>query len=122
MTKEIRVRAGTFGKGTPRERRSAWIETVIPLQLEAHELAAGLGSKFLRNEPELDTSERPDVLPESMTQREIAKIYRDELIYWGTNLDTWSDDMAFEDQKVYSEWLMEIVLDAFPDMKGYEVR
>lgn len=125
MAKDITVHTGVAYKGTPKERKSAWVETTVPLQLEAHELADGLGSKFLRyltDDEKGAPGERPDVLPDSLTQREILKWYREEFSYWGANLSTWGDDMSFENRASDARWLLEIVLDAFPAMRGYEVR
>lgn len=122
MAREIRVHAGVCNKGTPRERPSAWIEVSVPLQLEAHELMDGLGERFLRNEGGVENGERPAALPESLTQQEIVKIYKDELLYWGTNLGTWSDDLSKDSRETAESWLRAIVLAAFPGMKGYEIR
>lgn len=124
MAKDITVHRGVAYKGTSKERRSAWVETTVPLQLEAHELADGLGSKFLRymTDDESGPGERPDVLPGSLPQRKITELYREEFVYWGANLSTWGDDMSFESRAACMNWLLEIVLDAFPAMRGYEVR
>lgn len=120
MSKGIRVHTGVAHKDTPRERPSAWIEVSVPLQLESWELADGLGERFLRNESGLEDGERPSGLPESMTQQEIVRVYKDELLYWGTNLGTWSEDLSPEATKETTGWLMDIVLAAFPEMKGYD--
>ncbi len=120
MAREIRVHKGICDKGTTRERPSAWIEVSVPLQLEAWELIDGLGERFLRNETDVDWGERPESLPESLTQQEIVKIYKDELLYWGTNLGTWSENLDAEEARTARGWLMDIVLNAFPEMKGYQ--
>ncbi len=124
MARDIKVHTGVADKGTLKERRSAWVETVIPLQLEAHELADGLGSKFLRylSSDESGPGERPDEIPSEISQRDILAIYRSEFSYWGTNLSTWGDEMTTEQRAACAGWLLEVVLDAFPGMRGYEVR
>ena len=124
MAKGINVHTGIADRGTPQERRSAWVETVIPLQLEAHELADGLGSKFLRylTIEESGPIDRPDEIPCEIPQREILRIYREEFSHWGDNLWTWSDVLTTEQRSACLGWLLEIILDAFPEMKGYEVR
>lgn len=121
MGRDIRVHKGIYAKGTPRERPSAWIEVSVPLQLEAHELVDGLGENFLRNETDVDWNERPASLPDSLTQQEIVRIYKDELMYWGTNLGTWSESLSTDEAKTARGWLMDIVLAAFPEMQGYQV-
>lgn len=120
MGRDIKVHTGVAHKGTPRERRSAWIEVSVPLQLESWELADALGERFLRHEERVEDGERPDILPESMTQQEIVRIYKDELMYWGTNLGTWSESLDEEAARAARGWLLAIVLDAFPAMRGYE--
>jgi len=119
VSKGIKVRTGVAHKGTPRERPSAWIEVSVPLQLESWELADGLGERFLRNEEGVEDGKRPAALPESMTQQEIVRIYKDELLYWGTNLGTWSERLDEEARERATGWLTDIVLDAFPEMRGY---
>jgi hypothetical protein len=119
VSKGIRVRTGVANKGTSKERPSAWIEVSIPLQLESWELADGLGEHFLRNETGVDEGRRPEALPESMTQQEIVRIYKEELLYWGTNLGTWSEELEADAAKMARGWLLDIVLAAFPDMRGY---
>jgi hypothetical protein len=118
------VHVGTTTSGAGVTRRVAWVETVIPLQLEARELADGLGSKYLRNEVGEDEDrpgDRPRDLPESLTQREILKIYRDEMLHYGeTILGMWGDGMDSVRRDACAEWLMAVILDAFPAMKGYE--
>lgn len=120
MGRDVRVHKGVAHKGTPRERKSAWIEVSVPLQLEGWELADGLGEHFLRNEIGIEDGERPAALPESMTQQEIIRIYKDELLYWGTNLGTWSESLSNESAAVARGWVLDIVLAAFPEMKGYQ--
>lgn len=124
MTKGITVHTGVANKGTPRERRSAWVETVIPLQLEARELADGLGSKYLRHETCADDermTDRPKSLPDLLTQREILRTYREELLHYGEQvLGIWGDEMGLGRRAVCEKWLTALVLDAFPEMKGYE--
>jgi hypothetical protein len=120
VARDIRVHTGIAHKGTPRERKSAWIEVSVPLQLEGWELADGLGEHFLRNENGVEDGERPAALPESMTQQQIIRTYKEELLYWGTNLGTWSEGLSDEAAKVARGWLLDIVLDAFPAMKGYQ--
>lgn len=120
MARDIKVHKGVADKGTPRERKSAWIEVSVPLQLEGWELVDGLGERLLRNETELREDERPAFLPDSMSQQEIVRIYKKELLYWGANLGTWSEDLDAETTKAARGWLLKIVLDAFPEMKGYQ--
>lgn len=120
MAREVRVHKGIAHKGTPRERKSAWIEVSVPLQLEGWELIDGLGERFLRNETELDAGNRPAFLPDSMPQQEIIRIYKEELLYWGTNLGTWSEDLDEETTSAARGWLLDIVLAAFPEMQGYQ--
>lgn len=120
MGKGIKVHKGIAHKGTPRERKSAWIEVSVPLQLEGWELADGLAERFLRNESGIDEGIRPAGIPESMTQQEIVRTYKDELLYWGTNLGTWSESLDTESAAVARGWMLDIVLAAFPEMQGYQ--
>ncbi len=124
MARDIMVHTGVADGGTPQERPSAWVEIAIPLQLEAHELADGLGSRFLRylGEGESGVGDRPDEIPLEIKQAEILKIYRSEFSYWGINLSTWGDTMTTDQRAAHVGWLLEVVLNAFPAMRGYEVR
>lgn len=124
MAREVTVHKGVTDEGTPQERPSAWVETAILLQLEAHELADGLGSRFLRylTDEESEPGDRPDEIPSEISQLEILKIYRSEFSYWGTNLSTWGDSMTIAQRAARLGWLLEVVLNAFPAMRGYEIR
>lgn len=126
MAREIAVHKGTYGEGTSQERPSAWVETSLVLEPEAHDFVNALGSRFLRFsviEDDQRASDRPQDLPESLEQREITKIYREEFRRYGEDyMSTWSDEMGWDRQESCRKYLMEIVLDAFPEMKGYEVK
>lgn len=125
MAKEIRVRKGTYDKGGSQERPSAWVETTLLLDPESHHLADALGSRFLRHEVTEDderVDDRPRDLPDSLDQREVMKIYREEIRQYGEEyMSLWSDGMDTRRREACWKYLMEIVLDALPEMKGYEV-
>lgn len=125
MVKEITVHRGTSTNGAGVRRPAAWVVTQIPLEPEAHDLMNGLGSKYLRYETTEDdelVGDRPRNLPESLTQREILKIYRDELLRYGEEvLGMWAEEAGIARRKACEGWLMQIVLEAFPEMKGYEL-
>jgi hypothetical protein len=126
MAKEIAVHKGTYGEGTPQERPAAWVETSLLLDPESHDFVDALGSRFLRFSVIGDdqrVTDRPQDLPESLEQREITKIYREEIRRYGEEyMSLWSNEMGWTQQESYRKWLMEVVLDAFPEMKGYEVK
>lgn len=126
MAREIRVHKGTIGEGTPQERPAAWVETALKLDPEAHQLADALGSHFLRYDTTEDDEridDRPQSLPDFLKQSDIMKIYRDEMRRYGEEfVSVWGDEMGFRRHEYCRKWLMEIVLDAFPEMKGYEVK
>lgn len=126
MAREIRVNKGTYGEGTSQERPAAWVETSLLLEPEGHDFVNALGSRFLRFaviEEDQRVTDRPQDLPESLEQREITKIYREEIRRYGEEyMPMWSDEMGWQQQEACRKWLMEVVLDAFPEMKGYEVK
>lgn len=126
MAREITVHKGTYGGGTPQERPSAWVETSLSLEPESHDFVDALGSRFLRFSVVGDDeriTDRPQDLPESLEQREITKIYREEIRRYGEDyMPLWSNEMGWTQQESCRKWLMEVVLDAFPEMKGYEVK
>lgn len=125
MARDITVHIGTFGKGTPQERPAAWVETAITLEPEPRDLMNGIGSRYLRHEISEDDElpgDRPKALPESLTQREILKVYREEVLHYGeTVLGMWGDEMGGPHRDACEKWIYEIILDAFPAMRGYEL-
>ncbi|AXH66432.1 hypothetical protein SEA_SATIS_283 [Streptomyces phage Satis] len=125
MAKEITVHRGTSTNGAGVQRPAAWVVTQIVLEPEAHDLVNALGSKYLRYETTEDdetVGTRPRDLPESLTQREILKIYREEILHYGDEvMGMWADEAGTARRAACEEWLKAIVLDAFPAMKGYEL-
>lgn len=123
MARNIRVRTGTSEDPTGRKVPVAWVETAIRLEPEVHDLADGIGSKFLRYEighDEDGPGDRPRELPESMTQQEILKLYREEYSYWGeAAISLWGSEMGESRQKACMQWLTELVVAAFPEMREY---
>jgi hypothetical protein len=57
-----------------------------------------------------------------MTQREILKTYRDELRHYGEEvMGMWGNEMGTARRAACEKWIYEVVLAAFPAMKGYEL-
>lgn len=125
MPREIAVHIGTSTNGAGIKRPAAWVKTAITLEPEAHDLMNGLGSKYLRHEITEDDAlagDRPKELPESMTQAEILKAYRDEILHYGDEvMGMWGNEMSTARRAACEKWIYEVVLDAFPAMRGYEL-
>lgn len=125
MARDITVHIGTSRSGDGRVRPAAWVKTSITLEPEPHDLMNGIGSKFLRYETTEDdelVGDRPKNLPESMTQAEILKVYREELLHYGEEvLGMWGNEMGTARRGACEKWIYEVVLDAFPTMRGYEL-
>jgi hypothetical protein len=121
----IKVRKGAEELENGSIRQVAWLNLTISIQPEAHDLVDGLGSKYYRHRATADDEQpgdRPAELPTELTQRQIADIYREELLHWGTaNLATWGDypSLSFDEQEAARGWLTELVVAAFPEMKEY---
>ena len=123
MTREIRVHTGTTTNGRGEKQPCAWVKTVLTLEPEPGDLVNGLGSEFFRNES-MDESHypdtRPESLPESLSQRQILAIYREEFSRYGENaLWTWADSIGEARFNHAWKWLTELVVGAFPEMKEY---
>lgn len=119
----MRVHRGVSESSNGSERPCAWIETSIRLEPEIHDLMLGLGSRYFRNEVIEDDhleDHRPDNFPVSLTQGEIARIYREEIKLWGESaIWTWSERMSRDRHAHVDGWLTELVVNAFPEMKEY---
>lgn len=113
MAQKITVRRSKHGE--------RYIITAIRLEPEFDDLYYALGSKFFRDDPIEDdelVSDRPESLPESLSQTEIMDIYRDQFSYWGeANLGRWTDHLPESRHGHIARWLTELVLGAFPDLK-----
>lgn len=125
MARDVTVHIGTSENGAGVKRPAAWVETALLLEPEPHDLMNGVGSRFLRHEISEDdelVGDRPKDLPESMTQREILKTYRDELRHYGEEvMGMWGNEMGTARRAACEKWIYEVVLAAFPAMKGYEL-
>lgn len=87
MTQGTKVHKGyCVTPGSDHKEPTARVETAITLKPGPAELVDGLGSRFARfgaNMGDADAGVRPADLPESLTQREIAKICRQEVLSYG---------------------------------------
>lgn len=100
------------------EEDGAYVETSLKLEPEWNDLAAALGSKYLRG-VSIDGRHRPGGLPQSLTQRQMLKAFREEINYWGTDMNAWSEDIHHTLYPAVQDWLKELVTEAFPEMKEY---
>ena len=120
---DIRVHKGSDELDDGTKVPVAWLNLSIRRQPEPHHLVDGLGSKYFRNRVGRDDErpgDRPEDLPAELSQRQIADIYREEFSHWGTaNLGTWSDYLGWDEREQAERWLTELVVGAFPEMKGY---
>lgn len=119
----IKVRTSRDELLNGRTQPVAWLNLSIPVQPEVHDLVDGLGSRYYRDRIVPDDErpgDRPEELPTELTQHQIAGIYREELLHWGTaNLATWGDcpDLSYDVQEQARGWLTKLVVAAFPEMK-----
>lgn len=125
MGRDIKVHIGTSTNAAGHVRPAAWVETALALEPEPHDLMNAIGSRFVRHEITEDdelVGDRPKDLPESMTQRDILKTYRDELRHYGEEvMGMWGNEMGTARRAACEKWIYEVVLDAFPAMRGYEL-
>lgn len=123
MARDIKVHKGHWERENGEKVPAAWVETSLDLEPEVHDLVDGLGSKYFRHEvmdDDTHPSDRPDFLPATLTQRQILKIYRDELLEYGKGyLGLWAEDAGPTRHKQVEEWLVELVVGAFPEMRDY---
>lgn len=124
MAREITVHIGTSENGAGVKRPAAWVKTTILLEPEPHDLMNAVASKYIRHESQDGdevVGDRPEILPESLTQAQILKAYRDELLHYGDEvMGMWGDEMGTARRAACEKWVYEIVLNAFPGMRGYE--
>ena len=125
MAREVTVHIGTSTNGAGVKRPAAWVKTAITLEPEPHDLMNAVASKYIRHESQDDdevAGDRPKELPASLTQAEILKAYRDELLHYGDEvMGMWGNEMCTARRAACEKWVYEIVLDAFPAMRGYEL-
>ncbi len=111
MAQNIRVHMSTETDRNGKTRPVALVETTIPLRLEASDLANGLGSRYIRY---------GKAVPEALTQRDVLKIYREELLCFGSAGLSWGDAMGFAEQEGHRLRLLALIVHIFPGMRGYE--
>lgn len=115
----MRVLKGTVTEDGGRERPCVWVETRLTLEVEGRDLLGALGSRYFRHEPQRD-DERPERLPMALTPHQMLKICREELRHCGeSTLWTWTDGLSEGRQHHVDTWLEELVVGAFPEMKGH---
>lgn len=116
----MKIHKGHYQLRDDSKEPTVWVETTVTLKPGPRDLLNALGSKYLRYEVSDEEGERPRDLPERLSQREILKIYREELLYQGSDrMELWGDFMDADRQAACEVWLREIVDAAFPEMKGY---
>lgn len=118
-----RVHIGEVTNELGETRPCAWVETTLTLDPEGRDLLNALGSRYFRDHGLGDDeapSARPERLPAALSRARTLKIYREELRRYGENaLWTWADEMSEGRQRHVEGWLTELVVGAFPEMKGY---
>lgn len=125
MAREITVHVGTSVNAAGVKHPAAWVKTAITLEPEPYDLMNAVASKYIRHDSQGDdevAGDRPKDLPESLTQAEILKAYREELLHYGDEvMGMWGDEMGAARRNACEKWVYEVVLNAFPAMRGYEL-
>jgi hypothetical protein len=122
VARDIKVHTGTCEETNGKKRPAAWVVTSVRLELEPNDLIDGLGSKFFRYDIIQDDETertRPADLPVELSQADILRIYRDEFFAWGKVIETWGEELDETRHDMAQRWLGELVVNAFPEMKGY---